>query len=177
VGKGLTDKEALLLMRLEVARRTLQAGRVEEGVCPAFFWLIWALNFSFCCTYYSLRTYRQHTAPLILLVMRISMLFEHDGTAKEKLEASKSVLSDFAELDSSVNSAYYRVSALLQKTLGEAGEFYKCSLLYLAYTPLATLTAEEKQALAFDLGLAALCAEKLYQFGELLLHPILKCLE
>ena len=87
------------------------------------------------------------------------------------------MLSDFAELDSSVNSAYYRVSALLQKTLGEAGEFYKCSLLYLAYTPLATLTAEEKQALAFDLGLAALCAEKLYQFGELLLHPILKCLE
>lgn len=27
------------------------------------------------------------------------------------------------------------------------------------------------------MGLAALVAEKLYQFGELLLHPILKCLE
>ena len=121
------DKEALLLLRLEVARRTLQAGRVEE--------------------------------------------------AKEKLEACQAVLVDFAELDSSVNSAYYRVSALLQKTLGEAGEFYKCSLLYLAYTPLTSLTAEERQALAFDLGLAALCAEKLYQFGELLLHPILASLE
>jgi hypothetical protein len=128
VGEKLTsDKEALLLLRLEVARRTLQAGKVDA--------------------------------------------------AKEKLEACKSVLVDFAELDSSVNSAYYRVSALLQKTLGEAGEFYTCSLLYLAYTSLDTLTAEEKQALAFDLGLAALCAEKLYQFGELLLHPILKSLE
>jgi 26S proteasome regulatory subunit N9 len=125
--KVTSDKEALLLLRLEIARRTLQAGRVEE--------------------------------------------------AKEKLEACKAVLADFAELDSSVNSAYYRVSALLQKTLGEAGEFYTCSLLYLAYTPLDLLGEEEKQALAFDLGLAALCAEKLYQFGELLLHPILKCLE
>jgi len=122
-----SDKEALLLLRLEIARRTLQANRVEA--------------------------------------------------AKEKLEACKAVLVDFAELDSSVNSAYYRVSALLQKTMGEAGEFYTCSLLYLAYTPLDTLSLEERQALAFDLGLAALCAEKLYQFGELLLHPILKCLE
>jgi len=122
-----SDKEALLLLRLEIARRTLQANRVTA--------------------------------------------------AKEKLEACKAVLVDFAELDSSVNSAYYRVSALLQKTLGEAGEFYTCSLLYLAYTPLDTLTSEERQALAFDLGLAALVAEKLYQFGELLLHPILKCLE
>ena len=128
VGEKLSsDKEALLLLRLEIARRTLQAGKVEA--------------------------------------------------TKEKLEACKSVLVDFSELDSSVNSAYYRVSALLQKTLGEAGEFYTCSLLYLAYTPLDSLTVEEKQALAFDLGLAALCAEKLYQFGELLLHPILKCLE
>ena len=101
----------------------------------------------------------------------------HVLAAKEKLEACKAVLVDFAELDSSVNSAYYRVSALLQKTMGEAGEFYTCSLLYLAYTPLDTLSLEERQALAFDLGLAALCAEKLYQFGELLLHPILKCLE
>lgn len=101
----------------------------------------------------------------------------HVLAAKEKLEACKAVLVDFAELDSSVNSAYYRVSALLQKTVGEAGEFYTCSLLYLAYTPLDTLTLEERQALAFDLGLAALVAEKLYQFGELLLHPILKCLE
>jgi len=122
-----TDKEALLLLRLEMARRTLQAGRIEA--------------------------------------------------AKEKLDACKSVLMDFAELDSSVNSAFYRVSALLEKTLGNAGEFYKCSLLYLAYTPLDSLSPEEKQALAFDLGLAALCAEKIYQFGELLLHPIIKCLQ
>ena len=93
--KLVSDKEALLLLRLEIARRTLQAGKVES--------------------------------------------------AKEKLEACKAVLVDFAELDSSVNSAYYRVSALLQKTLGEAGEFYTCSLLYLAYTPLDSLTAEEKQ--------------------------------
>ncbi len=46
-----------------------------------------------------------------------------------------------------------------------------------AYTPLESLSDSQKQALAFDLGLAALCGEKIYQFGELLLHPILNALE
>lgn len=49
--------------------------------------------------------------------------------------------------------------------------------LAVAYTPLESLTDTQKQALAFDLGLAALCGEKIYQFGELLLHPILNVLE
>jgi hypothetical protein len=51
--------------------------------------------------------------------------------------------------------------------LGNTAEFYTNSLLYLAYTPLSALSLEQQQQLAFDLGVAALCAEKIYQFGEL----------
>jgi 26S proteasome regulatory subunit N9 len=50
-------------------------------------------------------------------------------------------------------------------------------LLYLAFTPIETLSVTQRQALAYDLGLAALCGEKQYQFGELLLHPILQSLQ
>ncbi|EKX31540.1 26S proteasome regulatory complex, subunit RPN9 [Guillardia theta CCMP2712] len=128
VGTSLeSDKEAYLLVRLEISRRFLQSGKID--------------------------------------------------TAKSKLEECKDVLVDFAEVDANVNSSFYLVSSLLHKTLGDAGEFYKSSLLYLAYTPLESLSEEKRQALAFDLGLAAICAEKIYQFGELLLHPILQSLK
>lgn len=50
-------------------------------------------------------------------------------------------------------------------------------MLYLAFTPIETLSLPQRQALAYDLGLAALCGEKQYQFGELLLHPILQSLQ
>jgi len=121
------EKEAVLIVRMEVARRKLHKGDVAE--------------------------------------------------CKKLIEECQSFLNDFVEVDNHVNSAFYHVNSLLHKNLGDAQEFYKHSLLYLAYTPLESLSDTQKQALAFDLGLAALCGEKIYQFGELLLHPILKSLE
>jgi len=94
-----------------------------------------------------------------------------------QVEQCSDVVRDFAEVDASVNSSFYLVSSLLHKTLGDAAEFYKNSLLYLAFTPIETLSVTQRQALAYDLGLAALCGEKQYQFGELLLHPILQSLQ
>lgn len=122
-----TEKEAVLIIRLEIARRRLQAGDV-----PA---------------------------------------------VKKLTEECQGILNDFSEVDNAINSAFYHVTSLLHKTLGEAQDFYKHSLLYLAYTPLESLSDAQKQALSFDLGLAALCGQKVYHFGELLLHPILKALE
>mmetsp|Transcript_20813 Transcript_20813/g.48079 ORF Transcript_20813/g.48079 Transcript_20813/m.48079 type:complete len:318 (+) Transcript_20813:370-1323(+) len=122
-----TVKEAVLLIRLEIARRKLQKGDV--------------------------------------------------AACKVLTEECQQILNDFAEVDNVINSSFYLVSSLLHKNLGSAQDFYKSSLLYLAYTPLESLSDAQKQALAFDLGLAALCGEKIFQFGELLLHPILKSLE
>jgi 26S proteasome regulatory subunit N9 len=128
VDKKLGDeKEAVLLTRLEIARRKLQKGDV--------------------------------------------------AACKTLTEECQNMLNDLAEVDNIINSSFYLVSSLLHKNLGSAEEFYKNSLLYLAYTPLDSLSDAQKQALAFDLGLAALCGEKIFQFGELLLHPILASLE
>lgn len=49
----------------------------------------------------------------------------------------------------------------------EYGPYYKNSLLYLACVNLAELSTEELVARAHDLSLAALLADTIYNFGEL----------
>ncbi|GJZ25534.1 biotin--protein ligase 2-like protein isoform X1 [Tanacetum coccineum] len=51
---------------------------------------------------------------------------------------------------------------------------YKSALLYLAYTSVESLSDSFKLDLAFDLSLSALLGENVYNFGELLAHPIVE---
>jgi 26S proteasome regulatory subunit N9 len=52
--------------------------------------------------------------------------------------------------------------------------YYRNALLYLACLPgPSALAKDEAVQLAYNLSIAALLAEKIYNFGELLLHPIL----
>ena len=46
-------------------------------------------------------------------------------------------------------------------------EFYQSCLLYLAYTDVELLTADQRREIAYDLGVAALLGEGIYNFGEL----------
>lgn len=46
-------------------------------------------------------------------------------------------------------------------------EFYKNSLLYLVYTPIETINIADQQAIAFDMGIAALVSKDIHNFGEL----------
>ena len=56
--------------------------------------------------------------------------------------------------------------------------YYRNALLFLACLPEPSpLTKEEAKARAYNLSIAALCGEKIYNFGELLLHPILNELQ
>jgi 26S proteasome regulatory subunit N9 len=48
-------------------------------------------------------------------------------------------------------------------------------MLYLTYTPLEEIAAADQNTLAVDIGLAALLGD-IYNFGELLQHPILQVL-
>ncbi|KAL3904806.1 MAG: hypothetical protein SGPRY_011154 [Prymnesium sp.] len=60
---------------------------------------------------------------------------------------------------------------------GPASEFYKYALLLLAYAPLSEMSEAEATTISFDLGIAALVGEGLYNFGELLEHPVVSTLE
>lgn len=55
--------------------------------------------------------------------------------------------------------------------------FHKAALQFLGYVDLADLSAEEQHSWAFDIGKAAPLGEKVFNFGELLVHPVLKALE
>lgn len=78
---------------------------------------------------------------------------------------------------SPVHSHYYLLASDLYKIQGRHAEFYRSSLRYLGCTEISILTTEEKQKNAFFLSLAALLGEGVYNFGELLAHPVLQTLK
>ena len=51
--------------------------------------------------------------------------------------------------------------------------YYRNALLYLACIDLSSLTPDERHQRAYYLSVAALVSNSIYNFGELLLHPIL----
>lgn len=65
----------------------------------------------------------------------------------------------------------------MHKSKAEYAQYYRNSLLYLACVKLEDLSKEERISRAHDLGIAALLGDTIYNFGELLLHPILQDLK
>lgn len=76
-----------------------------------------------------------------------------------------------------MHAAFYRTNADYYQAKHQFADYYRTTLLYLACIDLSTLSTSEKQRIAYDLSIAALVSESLYNFGELLLHPILDSLQ
>jgi 26S proteasome regulatory subunit N9 len=101
--------------------------------------------------------------------------------AQGDLKAAKTLLEDGKKhakayvgiIDASVQSNVYLAASEYYKMAGPAADFLKNSLLYLTYTPLASIPIEEQQRLAAAVSLAAVRGEGIYNFGELLQHPVL----
>ena len=96
---------------------------------------------------------------------------------KARLDEAAAFLESAAGIDNAVQASYYRAWAGYYKIKGPAAEFYKHALLLLAYSPLEKMGQAEALTISFDLGIAALVGEGLYNFGELLQHPVVKTLE
>ena len=58
----------------------------------------------------------------------------------------------------------------------EFAAYYKNALLFLACVDITDLELRDRQSRAYDLSVAALVSDSIYNFGELLLHPILDSL-
>lgn len=96
---------------------------------------------------------------------------------KEQLDQAAEFLEGSSGIDNRVQASYYRAQSAYYKVKGPAADFYKKSLLLLAYSPLSQMRKEEAITISFDLGIAALVGEGLYNFGELLEHPVVTVLE
>ncbi|KAJ6712150.1 26S PROTEASOME NON-ATPASE REGULATORY SUBUNIT 13-like protein B [Salix purpurea] len=117
--------------------------------------------------------------PVLYIKMQIAIFKLEQGDQKEckrHLEDGKSTLDSMTDIDPSVYASYYWVSSQYYKHRQEFAEFYKSALLYLAYTSVESLSDSFKLDLAFDLSLSALLGDNIYNFGELLAHPIIKSL-
>merc|ERR1711977_236140 len=117
--------------------------------------------------------------PTLFVNMSVGQLCLQSGNAqkaKDYMEEGLKMLDQIEDADPSVISSVYSLSSQYHKVHRNFDEFYKNSLLYLAYVSTDKLPADFKLALAVDISLAALLGEGVFNFGELLLHPIVTSL-
>ncbi|KAL5700878.1 26S proteasome non-ATPase regulatory subunit 13 B [Ranunculus cassubicifolius] len=117
--------------------------------------------------------------PILYLKLQIAAFKLEKGDQKEckkLLDDGKVTLDSMTDIDPSVYASYHWVSSQYHKSRQEFSEFYKSALLYLAYTSVESLSETFKLDLAFDLSLSALLGDNIYNFGELLSHPIINTL-
>ncbi|EMD35192.1 hypothetical protein CERSUDRAFT_116660 [Gelatoporia subvermispora B] len=117
----------------------------------------------------------------VLLLARLAhakLLYGDLEGTKADTEKAWSILDELSGVENSVNAAYYHVAADYHKTKAEYGPYYRNSLLYLACVdPAKDLTQEDRLLRAHDLAISALLGDSIYNFGELLMHPILDALD
>uniref|UniRef100_A0A915N568 26S proteasome non-ATPase regulatory subunit 13 n=1 Tax=Meloidogyne javanica TaxID=6303 RepID=A0A915N568_MELJA len=75
-----------------------------------------------------------------------------------------------------VHTAFYKVSAAYQRQVSDYAAYYVEALRYLGCEDLENLKMTEREEYALLLCVAALLGEGVYNFGELLAHPILEAL-
>ncbi|KAI8458303.1 hypothetical protein BY996DRAFT_4577339 [Phakopsora pachyrhizi] len=97
---------------------------------------------------------------------------------EQAMNECRKILDSLDSVDVSVRAGFYRVSGDYYKWEAAYASYYKTSLLYLACLPNleADLSLESRIQRAHDLSLAALLGDTIYNFGELLQHPILESL-
>lgn len=108
-----------------------------------------------------------------------SLLLGDVDSASSALTNASKTLDTLDNVPAIVHASFYRVQGDLHKSKAEYSGYYKNSLLYLAcVNDIDTdLSRDERISRAHDLGIAALLGEDIYNFGELLMHPILKSLK
>ncbi|KAF7732299.1 26S proteasome regulatory subunit [Apophysomyces ossiformis] len=96
---------------------------------------------------------------------------------KKAIDKCDKILDHFDSVQTVIYASFYRVSADYYKAKAEFAQYYKTALLYLACVNLDELSSEEKAERAYDLAISALLGDMIYNFGELLMHPILDSLK
>ncbi|WFD02018.1 26S proteasome regulatory subunit [Malassezia obtusa] len=96
---------------------------------------------------------------------------------KTAMDKSAKVLDSFDSVEPVVHASFYRVSGNYHKSKAEYADYYRNFLLFLACINVeADMSTAEQVQCAHDLAISALLGDTIYNFGELLLHPILASL-
>ncbi|KAJ2697436.1 26S proteasome regulatory subunit [Coemansia sp. IMI 209128] len=103
------------------------------------------------------------------------LLNDLDST-RETLEKCEKMIQSFSHVDPVIYASFYRVCADYYKAKAVFGQYYKNALLLLACIDIQELGAEDRIQRAYDLSIAALLSDTIYNFGDLLSHPIMESL-
>jgi 26S proteasome regulatory subunit N9 len=127
---------------------------------------------------------------LAAVYLRLEVIFYHlrraastadrvalEQQCKQALDECREQLRHYAHaIDPVVHSQLYRAALEFHRVFGSANEFFHNAILFLSYTPLEQLSHDEQARLAAEVVEAALVGDRVYNFGELLQHPILEVL-
>ncbi|KAF5378591.1 hypothetical protein D9615_007160 [Tricholomella constricta] len=114
---------------------------------------------------------------LLATIAHAKLLYGDLEGTKTDMDAAWKVLDTLEGVENGVNAAYYGVAADYYKARAEYAPYYRNSLLYLACVDTEKdMTSEERLVRAHDLGISAFLGDTIYNFGELLMHPILDAL-
>ncbi|KAL3792388.1 hypothetical protein ACHAW5_010789 [Stephanodiscus triporus] len=96
------------------------------------------------------------------------------------IDRNRPILAELADTESEaavVHSAFYETAMTYRKAVGPPEAYYREAIQYVSYTSLSDLSPDERYNLATDLSLAALTGEGVFNFGEIVTAPALRCLE
>ncbi|KND90911.1 putative 26S proteasome regulatory subunit rpn9 [Tolypocladium ophioglossoides CBS 100239] len=109
-------------------------------------------------------------------VARVKLSLNELDDARKDLDTAERILDSFDSVETVVHAAFYDANASYYQRKMDFANYYRTALLYLACIDLSSLSAEERHRRAYYLSVAALVSNSIYNFGELLLHPILDAL-
>jgi 26S proteasome regulatory subunit N9 len=109
-------------------------------------------------------------------VASVKLRLGDSQSARKDLDRAEKLLENFDSVETVVHASFYRVNADYYQAKAEFASYYKNALLYLACVEVTDLTREEQEIRAYNLSIAALVSDTIYNFGELLLHPVLNAL-
>lgn len=112
----------------------------------------------------------------VFVELRLASLYIQLGEmlpARKIITASKATVDELLISDQPILVQYYGVACEFYKRQADYSNYYRYALLFLAVLDTKAMDVAQQQQRAFDLCIAALLADKIFNFGELILHPIL----
>ncbi|XP_033101352.1 26S proteasome non-ATPase regulatory subunit 13-like isoform X2 [Anneissia japonica] len=110
-------------------------------------------------------------------VIAMIMLKTSDLQTTKKLVDECQALLDNIDGVTTVHGRFYDLSSTYYKIMGNHANYYRDALRFLGCMSIDDLPEDVKKERAFNLCLAALLGDGIYNFGELLAHPILDSLK
>lgn len=111
-----------------------------------------------------------------VLIAQLTLCRLKDVEATKEMVITTEKILDEVDGLTTTHGLFYKLQSDLYCQVGDHANFYRAALRHLACTK-SPESADEQAQLAFYIGLAALLGEGIYNFGEVLAHPILECLK